>query len=110
MDPWQLSLKYSNSGTELLSDLVSRFEHGGPFAWSFGFESLPLNCLTVTFSPLFFLVFISHLSFSLTSIGPGDLTHTHAHVAHRLPNVINVCNIKSQSDIYSPYIIYPVLQ
>ena len=44
LDPWQLSLKYSNSATELPSDLPGR-----------GFESLPESLS-------FFLFFISHLS------------------------------------------------
>ena len=32
LDPWQLSLKYLNSGTELPSDSVAWLEHGRPFA------------------------------------------------------------------------------
>ena len=31
LDPWQLSLKYSNSATELMGDLVTRLGHGRPF-------------------------------------------------------------------------------
>ena len=65
LDPWQLSHNYLNLATELLSESVAqlvRAWHAGHLPGS-GFESLPES---LSFSPSFFLVFISHLSLSLT--------------------------------------------
>ena len=59
LDPWQLSLKFSNSATELLSDWL---EHGRPFARS----RVRIPPWVIVFFPPFFLVFIFHLSLSMT--------------------------------------------
>ena len=68
LDPWQLSLKYSNSATKLPSDSVAQLIR----AWQL--ESL--TWVIVTLSSSFFLVFIS---FSLTvtwlKVWLSDLEH-----------------------------------
>ena len=56
LDPWQLTLKYSNSATELPGDLVTRLEHGRPFARSWVW--VPPWVTVSFFSPLYF--FLSH--------------------------------------------------
>ena len=62
--PWQLSLKYSNSATEMRSDSVAQLVR----AWQAICQvaGLSLSLSHCHFSPSFFLVFISHFSLSVT--------------------------------------------
>ena len=64
VDPWQLSLKYSNSATELPNDSVAQMAR----VWQaicqvVGLSPFLSHC---HFSPSFCHIFISHLSFSMT--------------------------------------------
>ena len=64
LDPWQLSLKYSNSATELSSDLVAQLARAWQAICQVAGSSASLNyCI---FSPSIFLIITSHLSFSMT--------------------------------------------
>ena len=64
LDPWQLSLKYLNSATEFPSDLVAQLVRAWQAICQVAGSSASLSyCI---FSLSFFLIFTSHLSFSMT--------------------------------------------
>ena len=64
LDPWQLSLKHSNSATEFPSDSVAQLVRAWQAIWPIARSRVQVTpWVTVT---SFFLIFISHLSVSMT--------------------------------------------